>query len=274
VNVLLHGQASTGFRAQIASVFEEPVTIVEQASGAELDAALMSAEVLLHILTPVTAEVIAKAPNLRLIQKLGVGVNTIDLASAASRGIAVVNMPGTNSQAVAEQALALMLAVLRRVPWFDARTRAGNGWGDNAAALDQVGEIGGRTVGLVGFGHSGSRLAAALAALGARVIYNARTARDVDFPFVPLPQLLAQADIVSLHAPLTEETHGLIDPRTMKRRAILINTARGELVDESALVEALASGHLHGAGLDAGSSPSRSCASSPRASPAWPSFPP
>ncbi|MGN6498166.1 MAG: 2-hydroxyacid dehydrogenase [Tsuneonella sp.] len=250
MNILLHGQASPGFRRQSGAAFEQPVMIVEEPAGPELDAALARADVLLHILTPVNAEVIAKAPRLKLIQKLGVGVNTIDLDAARARGIAVANMPGTNSQAVAEQALALMFAVLRRVPWFDARTRAGQGWGDNAAALDDVGEIAGRTVGLIDFGHSAQRLAKALDALGARVIYTARSRRDVSYPFVPRERLLAEADVVSLHAPLTEETRGMIDPRAMKRGAVLINTARGEMVDEDALVEALESGHLRGAGLD------------------------
>jgi phosphoglycerate dehydrogenase-like enzyme len=251
VNILLHGQASPGFRRQIAAAFKQPITIVEDAGGPQLDAALAEADVLLHILTPVTADVIGKAPRLKLIQKLGVGVNTIDLDAARARGIAVANMPGTNSQAVAEQALALLFAVLRRVPWFDARTRAGQGWSDNAAALDEVGEIAGRTVGLIGFGQSAQRLAKALDALGARVIYTARSARDdAPFEFMARERLLAEADVVSLHAPLTDDTRGMIDARAMKRGAILINTARGELVDEDALLDALKSGHLRGAGLD------------------------
>lgn len=250
MKVLLHGHASAGFRGQIAASFDCPVKIVEEAVGAALDAALAETEVLLHILTPITAELIGKAPRLKLIQKLGVGVNTIDLAAARARGIAVANMPGTNSQAVAEHALALMLAVLRQIPWFDARTRRGEGWGGDAGVLDNVGEIAGRTVGLVGFGHSAQRLAKALDALGARIVYTALHAREVAYEFVTREELLARADIVSLHAPLTEQTRNMIDARAMKRGAILINTARGELVDEEALVASLASGHLRGAGLD------------------------
>lgn len=250
MKVVLHGQASAGFRAELARTFADPVAVVEEPAGPALDAALAEAEALLHILTPVTRAMIAGAPKLRLIQKIGVGVNTIDLAAAAERGVAVCNMPGTNSQAVAEQALALMMAVLRAVPWFDARMKAGDGWADNAAMLDRVGEIAGRTVGLVGFGDSAGRLAPVLAALGARVIYTARSAKDVPYQYVPLDRLLAESDIVSLHAPLTDETRGMIDARRMKAGAILVNTARGELVDEAALGEALTSGHLRGAGLD------------------------
>jgi len=206
--------------------------------------------VLLHVLTPVTAEFIGSAPNLKLIQKLGVGVNTIALRAARDRGVAVCNMPGTNSQAVAEMALSLMMAVLRRTCFFDARTRAGQGWSADPSELDSVGEIGGRKIGLVGFGNSAQRLAPVLAAMGARVAYSARNPRDVPYEFLPLERLLAECDIVSLHIPLTEETRACIDPFKMKKGSILVNTARGELVDERRLADALASDHLLGAGLD------------------------
>jgi phosphoglycerate dehydrogenase-like enzyme len=187
---------------------------------------------------------------LKLIQKLGVGVNTIALDAARDHGVAVCNMPGTNSQAVAEMALSLMMAVLRRTCFFDARTRGGEGWTADPSELDSVGEIGGRTVGLVGFGHSAQLLAPVLAALGAKVVYTARSARDVPYEYWPLERLVAEADIVSVHMPLTDETRGSIDPFAMKKGAVLVNTARGELVDEARLVEALAAGHLRGAGLD------------------------
>jgi phosphoglycerate dehydrogenase-like enzyme len=256
MNIVLQYRASAGFRAQIAAAFagEEPVTVVDETDDAAFDAAMLGAEALLHVLKPVTAEVIAAAPRLRLIQKLGVGVNTIDLDGARARGVAVCNMPGTNSAAVAEMTLALMLAVLRRTVTFDALTRAGAGWRPDLAVLDQTGEIGGRTVGLVGFGASASHLAPVLAALGARVLYTARSPKaHAPFEFRSLQDLLAVSDIVSLHAPLTPQTEGLIGRAAlarMKLGAILINTARGGLVDEPALVQALASGRLRGAGLD------------------------
>ncbi len=105
-------------------------------------------------------------------------------------------------------------------------------------------------MGLVGFGNSAQLLAPVLAALGAKVVYTARNARDVPYEYWPLDRLIAEADMVSLHMPLTDETRGAIDPLAMKRGAVLVNTARGELVDEARLVEALTSGHLRGAGLD------------------------
>ena len=144
----------------------------------------------------------------------------------------------------------LIMAVLRRTCFFDARTRAGEGWSADPAELDSVGEVAGRTVGLVGFGHSAQRLAPVLAALGARVVYTARSQRDVPYEFWPLERLLAESDVVSLHMPLTDETRGVIDPLAMKPGAVLVNTARGELVDEGRLFSALQSGHLRGAGLD------------------------
>ena len=247
--IVLHARPSPGFRAAVDRIFGAGV-VVHVDEAAPLDEVAPEMTALLHVLTPVTREVIAAAPKLKLIQKLGVGVNTIALDAAREHGVAVCNMPGTNSQAVAEMALSLMLAVLRRTPFFDRRTRAGEGWTADPSELDSVGEIGGRTVGLVGFGHSAGRLAPALAALGARVAYTARSPRDVPYDYWPLEKLIAESDILSLHIPLTDETRGRIDPLAMKRGAVLVNTARGELVDEARLVQALSEGHLRGAGLD------------------------
>jgi phosphoglycerate dehydrogenase-like enzyme len=247
--IVLHARPSPGFREAVDAIFGPGVvTHVDEAAALEGVAAEITT--LLHVLTPVTAEFIVSAPNLKLIQKLGVGVNTIALDAARDHAVAVCNMPGTNSQAVAEMALSLMMAVLRRTCFFDARTRAGEGWTADPSELDSVGEIGGRTVGLVGFGHSAQLLAPVLAALGARVVYTARSPRDVPYEYWPLDRVLAESDIVSLHIPLTDETRASVDPFAMKKGAVLVNTARGELVAEALLVEALTSGHLRGAGLD------------------------
>ncbi|HMN52675.1 MAG TPA: NAD(P)-dependent oxidoreductase [Sphingopyxis sp.] len=247
--IVLHARPSPGFREAVDAIFG-PGVVVHVDEAAPLDEVAGEITALLHVLTPVTADFIASAPKLRLIQKLGVGVNTIALDAARSHGVAVCNMPGTNSQAVAEMALSLMMAVLRRTCFFDARTRAGEGWTADPSELDSVGEVAGRTVGLVGFGHSAQLLAPVLAALGAKVVYTARSAREVPYEFWPLDRLLAESDVVSLHIPLTDETRASIDPFAMKKGAVLVNTARGELVDQGRLVEALASGHLRGAGLD------------------------
>lgn len=236
---------SAGFQAQIDATFGAGKVRAVEPGSAPGDA-----EVLLHVLAPVTAEAIAASPSLRLIQKLGVGVNTIALEAAKARGIAVCNMPGVNAQAVAECALTLLLAVLRRTVSLDAATRAGQ-WAVPSDVLDDMGEIAGRTIGLVGMGNSAERLARALEALGATVIFTARAPRgNARWRQVALPELLAEADVVSLHVPLTDETADMVDPLAMKRGAVLVNVARGGLVDEARLAEALRSGHLRGAGLD------------------------
>ncbi|OJU22178.1 MAG: hydroxyacid dehydrogenase [Sphingomonas sp. 66-10] len=237
---------SAGFQAQIDAAFGAGA-VQAFAPGNPPPA---DTEVLLHVLAPVSAAAIAGAPGLRLIQKLGVGVNTIALDAAKAQGVAVCNMPGVNAQAVAECALTLLLAVLRRTVALDAATRAGQ-WAVPSAVLDTMGEVAGRTIGLVGMGNSAARLARALEALGAEVVFTART-RHADKPWrqLPLDQLLAISDVVSLHVPLTDETANLVDPLAMKRGAVLINVARGGLVDEARLAEALRNGHLRGAGLD------------------------
>ncbi|MCK5362416.1 MAG: hydroxyacid dehydrogenase, partial [Gammaproteobacteria bacterium] len=208
---------------------------LEVRSCPESDAALLyrllgDAEVLLHVLEPVTAKVMDAAPGLQLIQKIGVGVNTIDLEHAGLRGIRVCNMPGTNSRAVAEATLMLMLTTLRRTRSLDAAIRAGDGWRLDPALFDQLGEIGGRTVGLVGYGAVPTMLAPVLRALGAPVLYTATGPKpDAVAEWRELPELLAESDIVSLHLPLTAETERLIDAAAlarMKPGALLINTAR------------------------------------------------
>ena len=254
MKAVLQYRARPGFRAALAQIEGVEIAVVDETDDDAFGREIADAEVLLHVLKPVTAAMIAAAPRLKLIQKIGVGVNTIDIEAAKARGVAVANMPGTNSQAVAEMALTLMLSTLRRISYLDPLTRAGDGWRPDLALLDGVGEISGRTVGFIGFGASASRLAPVLEALGARVVYHARTPKaGREDAFRTLEQLLAEADIVSLHAPLTPETRGLIDARRialMKPGAALVNTARGELVDEQALAAALRDGRLSGAGLD------------------------
>ncbi len=217
-------------------------------------ALMADADVLWHVLEPVTEAVIGFSPGLKLIQKFGVGLNTIDLEAARARNIRVSNLPGTNSRAVAELTLGLMLAVLRRLPAFDAATRTGQGWAWDPALQDRLGEVHGRTVGLVGYGAVPRVLAPILAAMGAELIYAARSAKaDAVGRHCSLDEVIARSDILSLHVPLTVETEGMIDGpaiAAMKPGAILINTARGGLIDHEALAAALRSGHVAGAGLD------------------------
>jgi len=256
LKVVFQYDAGPGLSRKLAALAAEgfEVASCEETDRARFLELMADAEALWHVLMPITADVIAASPRLRFIQKVGVGLNTIDLAAAKARGIAVCNMPGTNSQAVAEMTLLLMLAALRRVAWFDARTREGRGWPLPTEIQDQLGEIAGRTVGLVGYGAVPRLLVPVLKAMGARVLYTARAPKpDAEAEWRPLSDLLAQSDVVSLHAALTDETRGLIGAGAiarMKPGAVLVNTARGALVDEAALVGALTSGRLGAAGID------------------------
>jgi phosphoglycerate dehydrogenase-like enzyme len=253
MKAVLQYRASPGFRERIAAL-DFPTVIVDETDKAAFRREMADAEILLHVLEPVTAAVIDAAPRLKLIQKIGVGVNTIDLDAARRRGIAVCNMPGTNTQAVAEMTLLLMLATLRRLAALDRLTRAGSGWEFEPELPDELGELAGRTVGLCGFGAVARRLTPMLQAIGAKVVYTSRqAAADSPIPFLPFREMLPVVDVLSLHLPLTPETTGIMNAAAfsaMKRGSILINTARGPLVDECALREALTSGHLRGAGLD------------------------
>jgi phosphoglycerate dehydrogenase-like enzyme len=247
MKVVFHFDGSAALRERVAALSGEGIEIelCPESDAAAFERLLPQIEVLWHVLKPVTAEVIARAPKLKLVQKIGSGVNTIAVDACRARGIAVCNLPGTNSRAVAEMALLLMLACLRRLRELDAGARRPEGWRAAWALQDRFGELGGRTVGLVGYGAVPRVLHPMLEALGAKVLYWSRSKANAT-----LDALLAKSDIVSLHLPLAPQTERMLDPRRMKRGATLVNTARGALVDEAALAEALASGHLSAAGLD------------------------
>ncbi len=253
MKIVFHYAAGPDLRARLAALPGLEVAVCPDAAEPAFAAATAAAEVLWHVLQPCTREIIAGAPKLRLIQKIGTGVNTIDLAAAKERGIAVCNLPGTNARAVAEMTLLLMLAALRRLPLFDAELRAGV-WAADPAVQDHLGELGGRTVGLVGCGAIPRILAPMLAAMGCRVLYTARSPKpDAIGEYRTLNDLLAEADLVSLHLPLTPETERMIDAAALGRMrpgGVLINTARGGLIDQPALTSALRSGRLGAAGLD------------------------
>lgn len=252
MKVVFHAAAGPDLAGRLQRLPGLDVVVCREDDPETLFDVLSECEVLWHVLQRCTAEIIGAAPRLKLIQKIGVGVNTIDLAAAKQRGIPVCNLPGTNARAVAELTLGLMLSVLRRVPAFDRHLRSGI-WTDTGLQ-DGIGELGGRTVGLIGFGAIPRILAPILTAMGCSVIYTARNAvADPAVTYRTLDHLLAEADVVSLHLPLVPETARVIDAAAlarMKPGAILINTGRGGLVDQAALMDALALGRIAGAGLD------------------------
>ncbi len=258
IHIIFHYDAGPALERKLAELSGDDydIAVCGEANDARFAELMTEAEVLWHCLRPVSEKEFAGAPKLRLIQKIGVGVNTIDLEAARKRDIRVCNMPGTNTRAVAEITLGLMLASMRRLLDFDRAVRNGQGWSMDPAIQDHLGEICGRTVGLVGFGAIPQMLAPILQALGARILYTSRNPKPEAANLAEwrsLPALLAESDIVSLHVPLTSETENMLDHGAiarMKPGAVLINTARGGLVEEKALLAALQNGKLRAAGLD------------------------
>ena len=195
-------------------------------------------------------------PRLRVIGRHGVGLDTVDLGAATRLGVAVVHAPGSNSQAVAEHALMLMLACAKRARTIDRRTRAGD-W--SARHVVENVELGGRTLGILGIGNVGRRVARFAAALGMRVLAHDPyvTADEIRRrgaePVPSLEALLPEVDVLTCHTPLTDETRHLINAKALtllKPGAIFVNTSRGPVQSEPALLEALRSGRLAAAGLD------------------------
>ncbi len=196
-------------------------------------------------------QAMAAAPSLKVISKHGSGTDTIDKVAAKARGIEVVAAAGANAAAVAEQALALMLACAKSVTQLNARMHTGYWDKSTHKSL----ELGGRTVGLVGLGAIGQRFARMADAVGMRVIGFDPYAKDLPacIQSVDLETIWRESDVISLHCPLTEENRNLVNAATLaacKPGVIIINTARGGLIDEAALVTALQSGQVASAGLD------------------------
>jgi phosphoglycerate dehydrogenase-like enzyme len=213
---------------------------------------LPDADVIWHVLRPLSRTDLERAGRCRLVHKLGAGVNTIDVAAASRLGIAVANMPGANAPSVAEGTVLLALAALRRLPVLDAKTRSGDGWPSDPTLGESVRDIGSCTVGLVGYGNIAKRVEVIVTAMGAQVLHTS-TSDDGHPGWRTLDDLLTQSDVVSLHVPLTDQTAGLIDADAlarMKGDAVIVNTSRGPIIDEAALVAALREGRLAAAGLD------------------------
>lgn len=247
---------------RIAELFDATLNVDdEQLSRDQLIAAMQQADVLVPTLTDtIDADMIAQAGDqLRLIANFGAGTEHIDLAAAAKRKIIVTNTPGVFTDDTADMAMMLIIGVPRRVREGVALIRRHN-WTGWAPSRMLGRRLGGKTLGIVGMGRIGQAVAHRARAFGLEIAYHNRKrlpeaiermlhARHVE----TLDDLVAQSDILTLHCPLNEDTHWMIDERRlglMKPGSSLINTARGELVDQEALIAALHNGHLAGAGLD------------------------
>jgi phosphoglycerate dehydrogenase-like enzyme len=220
----------------------DPEQLVAALAG--IDAALVANE-------PLTADILARAPRLRVIVRTGVGYDSVDVAAAARLGISVSNLPGINANAVAEYSIGLLLAGARRL------VQSAQGVAQGAWPREDGHELRGSTLGLIGYGASARAVVPLARAFGMSVVCTtnvpARLRSDPAVRFVALPELLATADYVSVHTSLTERTRGLLDElafKQMKPTALLVNTARGPIVDEDALVAAVRAGEIAGAALD------------------------
>lgn len=205
-----------------------------------------------------TREFFAALPSLKGVVRLGIGFDNVDLDAATDHGIVVANVPDFCTDEVAEHALGLILAVLRKIVLADRKSRHGQWLPGMDGRLLPMRRLSGQTLGLIGFGKIGQSLAHKARGLGVKVIAydpyaSAEAARAAGVPLMSLEEMLPQTDILSLHVPGTAETRDLVNAHTLallKPRAIVINVARGPVVDEAALCAALASGRLAGAGLD------------------------
>ncbi|MCX6769722.1 MAG: hydroxyacid dehydrogenase [Candidatus Micrarchaeota archaeon] len=222
-----------------------------QVSPADLPSALKDAEVLVvRSATKVTEELLTHAPKLRIVARAGVGLDNVDAEACARRKIKVMNTPGASSNSVAELALGMMFAFSRRIPRADSGMKAKKWLKKELTGT----ELMDKTLGLVGFGRIGTMLAMKAKALGMRVIYyDTHHAESIIAKGVDLDELLASSDFISLHVPLLPSTQNMINAAAiskMKKNAFIINTARGGLIDEEALADALSQGRIAGAALD------------------------
>ena len=211
---------------------------------------------LLVLAEPITARVLDALPELEVVARFGVGLDTIDIPAATERGVRVVNVPDANSPEVAAHAIAFIMSLVRRLPQHDQVVQSGR-WG---FALGGAGtrRLTATTVGIVGFGRIGQRVAEGCRHLGFQVVVHdpfvsAERIEEAGFEASTFDGLIARSDVLSLHVPLTEENRHLVDAAVlaaMPRGSIVVNVSRGGLIDELALAEAVESGHVTGAGLD------------------------
>lgn len=227
---------------------------IEVADGTPADVVRLGrdADALLNTYMPITGELLGQLPGCRIVARYGIGVDNVDLAAAARRGVIITNVPDYSVEEVAVHTLGLLLALFRRLPQA-SRLVAGGGWGLDG--LRPIRRLSTQRAGLVGFGRIARLLAGFLTTLGCEVVAHDPfiSPQPGMPPLVTLPDLLSGCDLISLHAPLTPRTRGLIgaaELAMMKPRAVLVNTARGGLVDVDAVLAALRAGRIGAAALD------------------------
>ena len=259
VKVLLVDPALADLAGRFAARMPDGVDVVAVTSfgEAEFRNAAADATIFIDARRPIGATELAMAPNLRFVQMIGAGTDPLDRAALAEAGVVAAYNPGVNRTGAAEQTIMLMLALIKRQAQSERQTRAGQFAPGEiiAAGIDDLADA---TVGIVGMGHIGQAVAQRLFPFGSRLTYHARNPvpeieRSCGAVRLPLNELLSSSNIVSLHIPLTPETYHVIGRPELAAMPVgswLVNAGRGGLVDETALREAVASGHIAGAGLD------------------------
>lgn len=233
-------------------------TVCDRTPARAVALTIGNADAVLTNKTPITARTIAECPGIRYIGVLATGYNIVDTAAATAAGITVCNVPAYSTASVAQTAVSLLLALTQHVEKYGQLNRRGK-WcrcEDFTYRTDRWQELAGKTMGIVGFGNTGSATAAIAAAMGMRIaVFTSKSQKQLPQGYckVSLDELFAESDVVSLHCPLTQQTRNIVNAdrlARMKREALLLNTARGPLVDEQALADALNGGIIAGAGLD------------------------
>lgn len=233
------------------------LTVYDHTNQEDIIPRAKDADIIVMCRMPMTAEILRELPKLRLITTLATGYNTIDLPAASKQGVAVCNVPSYCTPSVSQSVFALLLELCCHTAAYTAEVRSGN-W-ERALRESHRGyalyELAGKTFGVLGLGEIGTAAARIARAFGMNVLYHSRTRKETDenFVYTDLCGLLRESDVLSLHCPLNDETRGIIgkeELQKMKPQALLINTARGALIDEQALACALDAGVILGAGLD------------------------
>jgi len=255
--VILAGQYPVHTFEKLSEMLKGQPVDLRAVDTSEAYEAMTDAEIMILRIFKAPEAVIARNPKLKMIMRWGAGFDSVDIESAGKRGILVTNTPGANADAVSELAVLLMLAVGRKLVCHTDCLRRGD-WSKNEF-INSSFTLMNKTVGILGAGNIGRKVAQRVQAFGAKTLYydpyrlSEEREKAFNLTYLPLDELLSACDIVTLHLPLTEETRHLIDAdaiERMKPGAILINTARGGLVDDNALFAAVQSGKLQGAGLD------------------------
>jgi phosphoglycerate dehydrogenase-like enzyme len=258
--VLLIDPALATMAGRFREILPADVEVVTVATfdDAEFARLAADADVLVNARRRIDAPALATASRVRFVQLVGVGCDTVDVEAARAAGVLAAYNPGVNTAGVAEHALMLMLALIKRLPSSERVTRGGR-FAPGELIAGGIDDLDGATVGLIGFGAIGRAVAARLVPFGAHVVYSTRRQATADVEaslgarWLPLEELLASSAVVSLHLPLTAPTYHLIGPAELAAMPVgsfLVNTARGGLVDEDTLRRAVEGGHLAGAALD------------------------